>query len=250
MGLEFHRIFYSRQTRKTPRVFLIAGILSLIACLLPAASAQEKISPGTNSSDLALQNLSRVAASAVEIEAILTKNTGLMVELEHWVARDATEHGQVVSDADLTNDGIFTRLEADIRFRAIATNLLQQYGYLLPTINPDSDSGKEHDYFIRQRELKLAEKQDEESAGTQPSGLANPRNAALPRPSSAGSSAGTPRLEAPPEPELPAAPGRDSDPLLRAQAPPGAAETGGPPSSPLCRVIPRPRMRGCTRISI
>jgi len=45
---------------------------------------------------LALQNLSRVAASAAEIKGVLVKDAGLMVELKHWVARDATDHGQIV----------------------------------------------------------------------------------------------------------------------------------------------------------
>ncbi len=51
-----------------------------------------------------MQNLSRVAASAAEIKAVLVKDAGLMVELKHWVAKDATDHGQIVGDSDLTNE--------------------------------------------------------------------------------------------------------------------------------------------------
>jgi hypothetical protein len=45
----------------------------------------------------------------------------------------------------LTKDGIFERLESDIQFRSVATALVQQYRYLLPKLNPDSDQGKEHE---------------------------------------------------------------------------------------------------------
>jgi UDP-N-acetylglucosamine 2-epimerase (non-hydrolysing) len=62
------------------------------------------------SSDLGRDNLSRVAASATELKTVLLRETGLMVEVKRWVAKDATDHGQVISDSDLTNDAIFERL--------------------------------------------------------------------------------------------------------------------------------------------
>lgn len=66
-----------------------------------------------------------------------------MVELKGWVAKDATDHGQLISDSDLTDQAIFDRLESDIQFRSVATRLLQKYGYLLPTLNPDSPQAKD-----------------------------------------------------------------------------------------------------------
>ena len=93
-------------------------------------------------SDLARENQSRVAASAAEIKPILLKDSGLMVELKHWMAKDASDHGQIITDADLTEDAIFNRLENDVPFRAVATLLLQKYGYLVPQVNPNLGGGQ------------------------------------------------------------------------------------------------------------
>jgi hypothetical protein len=113
---------------------------------------------------LAAENLGRVAAAASEIKDLLTKDAGMMVELKQWVARDATEHGQVVSDSDLSSEGIFARLESDVQFRSIATALVRQYGYLLPKLNPDSDTAKEHDFLFQERVRRLSQDQEEELA--------------------------------------------------------------------------------------
>ena len=103
------------------------------------------------SSDLAIENQSRVAASAGEIKPVLLKDGGLMVELKRWVAKDATDHGQIITDADLTNDAIFDRLENDVQFRAVATLLLQKYGYLVPQVNPNSQLGKQQQLLTEER---------------------------------------------------------------------------------------------------
>src|SRR2546426_216452 len=95
------------------------------------------------SPDLTQENLGRVAASAIQIRAVLVKDEGLMVELKRWVAKEATDSGQIVEDSNLTDQAIFERLEQDIAFRSVATRLLQRYGYLIPTPNPDSDFAKE-----------------------------------------------------------------------------------------------------------
>ena len=114
-----------------------------------------------------MQNLSRVAASAAEIKSVLLKDSGLMVELKRWVAKDATDHGQIVSDSDLTDDAMFERLESDVPFRAVATLLVQRYGYLLPKVNPESEAGKERELLIQERTKWLAQQQEEElDAGT------------------------------------------------------------------------------------
>jgi hypothetical protein len=116
------------------------------------------------SSELGRENLSRVAASAGEIKAVLFKDAGLMVALKYWVAKDATEHGQIISESDLTNDAIFERLEEDAQFRSVATALVQRYGYLLPKLNPESDVAREHELLVQERTKWLAQNQEEELA--------------------------------------------------------------------------------------
>lgn len=94
---------------------------------------------GTELSELAKDNLNHVAASAVDIRDVLVKNPGLLVELKRWVAKEAADNGQVVEDASLSDQAIFDRVDTDVLFRSVATRLLQRYGYLLPTTNPDSN---------------------------------------------------------------------------------------------------------------
>ncbi len=134
--------------------------LVMLAC--PAAPAQNRQAVAVPLSDLARQNLERVAASATQIEVVLHKEPGLLVELKRWVAKDATDHGQLVGDADLTDQAIYDRLETDIRFRAVATDLLQRFGYLLPQINPDSPQAKEQELVIQARAKWLAQDEEEE----------------------------------------------------------------------------------------
>jgi protein involved in polysaccharide export with SLBB domain len=141
---------------------VIAAFFLLIAYCAPALRAQQQNNAPTRTSDLATQNLSRVAASATEIKSVLLKDSGLMVELKRWVAKDDTDHGQIVSDSDLTDDAMFERLESDVLFRAVATLLVQRYGYLLPKVNPQSDAGKERELLIQERTKWLAQQQEEE----------------------------------------------------------------------------------------
>jgi len=93
-------------------------------------------------SELAKDNLDRVADSESQITAVLNGNPGLLVELKRWAAKDAADRGQILRDFDLTDSAIFSRLANDVRFRASATRILQSYGYLLPKINPDSEVGR------------------------------------------------------------------------------------------------------------
>src|SRR4029077_17439588 len=79
---------------------IAAGFIFLAAWSAPGAQTQQRTNNPQATSDLALQNLSRVAASAAEIKTILLKDAGLMVELKHTVAKEATDHGQIVSDSD------------------------------------------------------------------------------------------------------------------------------------------------------
>src|ERR1700686_769771 len=147
-----------------PSLFAIAGLLFLDVWNPSAARAQERNNDTSNASDLALQNLSRVAASAAEIKAVLVRDAGLMVELKRWVAKDATDHGQLVGESDLSDYAIFDRLGSDVQFRSIATALVQRYGYLLPKLNPESDLAKEQELLRVERTKWMAQAQEEERA--------------------------------------------------------------------------------------
>lgn len=140
--------------------FLPIAVLLVLACSMTYAQNQQssQIPP----SDLAHENMNRVAASTAQIEAVLHTNPGLMVELKAWVAKDATDHGQLISDSDLTDAAIFDRLETDIEFRSVATRLLQKYGYLLPKVNPDSPQAKQQELLIQERTKWLAQDQEEQ----------------------------------------------------------------------------------------
>jgi len=114
--------------------------------------------------ELTKENLDRVAASAIEIRSVLVKDAGLMVELKRWVAKEASDNGQIVEDASLTNQAIFDRLQQDVAFRSVATRLLQRYGYLLPTANPDSDYAKEKELVLKERARRLVQIESQEDA--------------------------------------------------------------------------------------
>jgi protein involved in polysaccharide export with SLBB domain len=121
-------------------------------------------------SDLSRENLGRVAASAAQIRAVLVKDEGLLVELKRWVAKEATDNGQIVEDSNLADQAIFERLEQDVAFRSIATRLLQRYGYLIPTSNPDSDLAKEKELVLKERARRLVQiesREDNESLAPQ-----------------------------------------------------------------------------------
>ena len=115
-------------------------------------------------SELAKDNLSRVAASPVQIREVLDKDAGLLVELKRWIAKEAADSGQIVQDSSLSDQAIFDRLDQDIVFRSVATRLLQRYGYLLPTANPDSRIGKEEDYLLKERVRRLIQTEAQEDA--------------------------------------------------------------------------------------
>ena len=237
--------FNRRGTQRRRRLIGITGILFLGVWPASAARAQERNSNSASASDLALQNLSRVAASAKEIEAVLAMDAGLMIELKHWVARDATDHGQVLNDLDVANDGIFARLESDIQFRSIATALVQKYGYLLPKLNPDSDPGREHEFLFQQRTKWLAQSQDEDlaqaRAGATQSlntvGLCDPPpdvgcdTSQTQSPASRGPrQTAPPSRTAPADPNFPNPPSGDANTTLRAQLGQTAEDPGSAPS--------------------
>jgi len=116
----------------------------------------------TGLSELAKDNLNRVAASSVQIREVLAKDAGLLVELKRWVAKEAADNGQIVEDSNLSDQAIFDRLDHDVAFRSIATRLLQRYGYLLPTTNPDSTYGKEQELVLKERARRLVQIESQE----------------------------------------------------------------------------------------
>src|SRR3981081_2527958 len=150
------------EVRKTGfRVYLL-GLLFLCGPAVRAQDGRDRQRPAMPTSELGRENLSRVAASAADIKTILVKDTGLMVELKRWVAKDATSQGQIIGEADLTDDAIFDRLQAYVQFRSIATQLVQLYGYLVPQLNPDSAAGKEQELVVKERARLIAQSQQEE----------------------------------------------------------------------------------------
>jgi polysaccharide biosynthesis/export protein len=139
----------------------IGPILTLVLLCCVTTRAQNQRPASMAASEVGQNNMSLVAASPAEIKAVLVKDAGLMVELKQWVAKDATDHGQIISESDLTNDAIFDRLETDVQFRSVATVLLQHYGYLVPKVNPDSALGKEQELLVQERAKWLAQDQEE-----------------------------------------------------------------------------------------
>src|SRR6266700_2103280 len=144
--------------RRGRRRWLLIGFCLSAACSIVLAQARQQV----QKSDLGRQNMARVAATVGQLVAIFHRDPGLMVELKSWIAKDATNHGQLISDSDLTDEAIFDRLENDIVFRSVATALVQKYGFLKPTVNPESPMAQEQQILIRERAKYLA--QDEEMA--------------------------------------------------------------------------------------
>lgn len=111
-------------------------------------------------SELATDNLNLVSASATQIRAVLDKDPGLMVALKRLMAKEASDSGQIVVEKDLEDSSILDRLENDARFRALATRLLQRYGYLTPQLNPLSRAGQEQELMLKAQAERLAHRTD------------------------------------------------------------------------------------------
>jgi protein involved in polysaccharide export with SLBB domain len=161
--------------RKTAYWRVVLQIVCVIAfgvtMISAATSAQEKENReqtgSPQSSELAKDSLDRVAASQSQIVAILNANPGLLLELKRWMAKDASERGQMIEDEDLDDASVFARLARDQKLRAAATRLLQRYGYLLPKVNPDSEAGREEAALIQERvRQRAAAELTEQSSST------------------------------------------------------------------------------------
>jgi len=193
-----------------------------------ALSAQSRPS-GVATSDLERDNMTRVAARASQLIGIFYRDPGLLMEFKRWIAKDAANHGQVIADSDLTDEAIFERLENDVTFRSHATQLVQQYGFLLPELNPDSSMAKERALEIQERTRARAQfAEQQRSSGTQQNsgaaraGCSNPSDpncAAIPNAPAAGEGGGQPGTVSPSQPP--------------ARPPQSLAKSGpGSPSSP------------------
>lgn len=163
-------------------LLLLLAFLALTIPCTSLASAQDFSQPqantpvaltyrGPGTSDLTKDNLTHVGASAAQLRAVFVKNPGLLVELKRWIAKEASDYGQVVDDTSLTDQAVFDRLDRDIAFRSVATRLAQSYGYLLPTLNPDSAQAKEQELYLKERARHLVQVEDrEDSQSVQPDG--------------------------------------------------------------------------------
>ena len=144
----------NRLWKALPLSFLMVSIATGQQPQKPNAATDSQPSQPTQKlpeSELSRENNERVAASAAQLKTIFIADPGLMVELKHSIAKEATDNGQIVIDEDLTDDAVFDRLTRDLKFRALATRLVQRYGYLRPTVNPESDMGKTQDLLIKER---------------------------------------------------------------------------------------------------
>ena len=170
-------VFVSREVLL--RVLFSAALLSASAAgVLAQEQSQQQLPqqrrtstpppdvPGTPrqlTSELTRDNLDRVAASAAQLKSVLAQDPGLLVELKRWMAKDASDNGQVIADEDLSDAAVYQRLANDVKFRSVATRLVQKYGYLRPTVNPDSDMGKEQALVLQERAKKLVEIEAQEA---------------------------------------------------------------------------------------
>lgn len=148
-------------------------IAALLLCPFLYGQSDQRARSGQNDSsrnrsnglsELAKENLNRVAASSVQIREVLVKDAGLLVELKRWVAKEAADNGQIIEDSNLSDQAIFDRLDHDVAFRSVATRLLQRYGYLLPTTNPNSAYGKEEELVLKERARRLVQVESQEDA--------------------------------------------------------------------------------------
>jgi polysaccharide biosynthesis/export protein len=222
----------SKSYRRTPAsgqspFRIIVTLLLFVVLNSMSAKSQQQMARPAPPSDLAEGNLNRVAASAPQIEDVLQKEPGLMVELKRWIAKEATDHGQMVDDHEMTDQGVFDRLDTDIKFRAAATRILQRYGYLLPRLNPDSQLARDQAF-----QIQLQQRQQLQSVtGQYPSSL--PSTQAPATGMNPATPTGTPNLQQlqpaqppsqyGPAPSMPMAPSQPEQPSIPSTQPNFAA---------------------------
>jgi protein involved in polysaccharide export with SLBB domain len=147
---------------RRPRSRTFFGVAILVGLCSFSAVSQSRQQKPVSQSELARENMAHVAASTQQLALILHRDPGLMVEVKRWVARDATDHGQIIAETDLAEEAIFDRLEIDITFRSVVTALVQKYGYLLPTVNPDSPLAKQQELLMQERVKWITQNEEAE----------------------------------------------------------------------------------------
>ena len=161
-----NRISHCRRFATLPLLLLMLGTAAR-AQQAPRRSETRDDNPVarvTVQSDLARENMDRVAAAVVDIKEVLATEPGFMVELKRWIAKEASDNGQIVDDSELTDSAVLDRLTNDVRFRSVATRLLQRYGYLLPDVNKDSSMGKQEEQLIKERARRIVQIEAQEDA--------------------------------------------------------------------------------------
>jgi protein involved in polysaccharide export with SLBB domain len=150
-------------------MLFLASLLAMTDCSVaqeqprrdtqPRKTASPDISaaPEQLLSELARDNLDQVGASVSQLKTVLLQDTGLMVELKRWIAKEASDNGQILTEDDLTDTAVYQRLTDDVKFRSTATRMVQKYGYLRPSINPDSDLAKQQDFVLKERAKKMVQ---------------------------------------------------------------------------------------------
>jgi polysaccharide biosynthesis/export protein len=146
-------------TIRGAKLVALGGIWFVTAFAVLVALGQTKPQKPVSQSELARQNLAHVAANTEQLALILHRDPGLMVEIKRWIAKDATDHGQIITEADLSEDVIFDRMEIDVTFRSVVTEIVQKYGYLLPIVNPESPMAKEQELLIQERVKWITEEE-------------------------------------------------------------------------------------------
>jgi polysaccharide export outer membrane protein len=181
----------------------LLGVLILLVWSISGLGQARQIKP-VSQSELARQNMGHVAADTQQLALILHRDAGLMVEVKRWIAKDATDHGQIITETDLAEEVIFDRLENDITFRSVVTQIVQKYGYLLPTVNPDSPLAKQQDLLMQERVKWITEEEaaDREKMKAEQEKLAQQQNCDPRRANCAAQNAATPSIEQlPPQPQ-------------------------------------------------
>jgi len=193
------------RANKFTRLFVPFVVLIFCVSAQPQETNRQPYPPSETSplasrdvSDLENGNLLRVAASPSQIQDVLLAQPGILVELKRWVAREASDNGQIVRDEDLTDNAIFERLRNDVAFRSVATRLVQRYGYLRPSVNPASETGKEQDLLLKERARRLVQIEAlEDSESVKPPSVRTSEAKAVPSRAVSNPQENTPQKEPP-----------------------------------------------------
>ena len=192
---------YCRAVRRRQLRITLSALI-LVAWSISALGQTRQQKP-VSQSELARQNMAHVAANTEQLALILHRDPGLMVEVKRWIAKDATDHGEIITEADLAEDVIFDRLELDVTFRSVVTDIVQKYGYLVPTVNPDSPLAKQQELLIQERVKWITEEEaaDREKMKAEQEKLAERQNCDPLTANCGAQNAATPAIQPLPQPQ-------------------------------------------------